>query len=77
MANKKNIQKNNGKNDPAVFVKQSNETELGALCRRLELAIGNCNRLKDKYTDLAKVKKALLTLEATAHAMWLEEALSK
>lgn len=63
----------------AVFVKQSRETELGTLTRRIELAIGNCNRLTkdDAYPELRKVRALLLKIEDVAHAMWLEEAQQK
>ena len=75
MAEKKNVVIN--KTD-AVFVKQSKETELGTMTRRIELAIGNTNRLMKAYPDeMAKIKKALLSLEGIAHALWLAEARTK
>jgi hypothetical protein len=61
----------------AVFVRQSDETELGALTRRIELAIGNCNRLKQRHPELLKMKAALVKLELVAHNMWAAEAQQK
>ena len=65
------------KND-AVFIKQSAESELGTMTRRIELAIGNANRLAKAYpNEMAKLKKALLSLEGITHALWLAEAQAK
>lgn len=78
MAKDNKVNVTNGKQlDPAVFIKQSKETELGTLARRIELAVGNCNRLAQQYPELVTMKKVLLKCEDTAHKLWLCEAIAK
>lgn len=64
-------------NPSAVAIVNSDETELGVLCRRLQLAIGVCNRIKVRYPQLAVMVKDLIKDEDIAHALWQGEASRK